>query len=749
MVARRLDLWRLQDFEVTRLDAPDDVLLYGCVAPENETDVRLVALAQVRELSIVRDSAGNVTSLPQVERAIAGCMDAIRKARKSRQGRRMNSNHIWLYIWPVIEAPITELTSLHRNIAPVTRGAGIQEVSIQGQATGPDGILRPIAARFSYQQGSGVVTSVTGPPTERLEPLDDYAQKVVRARRRGTVYPYEIVPLLSGDNGEFVEYDLDDAGRLVQVDRPSGGNQCGIVTGVCRTSTARYPEGMTRVAILGDPTKSLGAVSEPECARIVAALDLAESLGVPVEWFAISSGARISMENGTENMDWVARALRRIITFTQDGGEINIVVTGINVGAQPYWNAEATMLLHTKGILVMTPDSAMVLTGKTSLDYSGGVSAEDNFGIGGYDRVMGPNGQAQYWAPTLSDAVDVLFAHYEHAYVAPGERTVRAVTTADPVDRDISSFPHSAPGSDFSTVGDIFSATANPERKKPFDIRSLMRAVADTDHTVMERWSDMADAETSVVLDTHLGGQPVCLIGVESRPIARRGFPPTDGPDAWTAGTLFPRSSKKTARAINAASGSRPVVVLANLSGFDGSPESMRTLQLEYGAEIGRAVVNFVGPIVFCVISRYHGGAFVVFSKTLHDNMEVLAVQGSYASVIGGAPAAGVVFSGEVTQRTGADPRIKALEQRLAEADELEHARLRAELNDLRAAVRSEKLGEVAAEFDTVHSIERAVRVGSVDRVIQASRLRPELIAAVGRGLARQADGPGNTPDTP
>ena len=83
------------------------------------------------------------------------------------------------------------------------------------------------------------------------------------------------------------------------------------------------------------------------------------------------------------------------------------------------------MLMHTKGILVMTPDSAMVLTGKQSLDYSGGVWAEDNFGIGGYDRIMGPNGQAQYWAPDLSGAVDVLLAHYAHTYRAPGERFPR------------------------------------------------------------------------------------------------------------------------------------------------------------------------------------------------------------------------------------------------------------------------------------------------------------------------------------
>ena len=200
----------------------------------------------------------------------------------------------------------------------------------------------------------------------------------------------------------------------------------------------------------GDPTRALGAVSEAECARVIAALDLAEQMRVPVEWYALSAGARIAMNSGTENMDWVARALKRIIEFTQAGGEINIVVAGINVGAQPYWNAEATMLMHTKGILVMTPDSAMVLTGKQSLDFSGGVSAEDNFGIGGYDRVMGPNGQAQYWAPDLKSARDIVMAHYEHAYIAPGESAPRRVPTTDPSDRDITTAPHDIPDSDFT-----------------------------------------------------------------------------------------------------------------------------------------------------------------------------------------------------------------------------------------------------------------------------------------------------------
>ena len=65
----------------------------------------------------------------------------------------------------------------------------------------------------------------------------------------------------------------------------------------------------------------------------------------------------------------------------------------------------------------------MVLTGKQALDYSGAVCAEDNFGIGGYERIMGPNGEAQYWAPDIEAACRLLLAHYEHTYVAPGERS--------------------------------------------------------------------------------------------------------------------------------------------------------------------------------------------------------------------------------------------------------------------------------------------------------------------------------------
>ena len=55
--------------------------------------------------------------------------------------------------------------------------------------------------------------------------------------------------------------------------------------------------------------------------------------------------------------------------------------------------------------------------------------------------------------------------------------------------------------------------------------------------------------------------------------------------------------------------------------------------------------------------------------------------------------------------------------------------------------VRHEKLGEVAAEFDSIHTVQRAQRMGSVHRIIAAQDLRPYLIDAVGRGIRRELGG--------
>jgi acetyl/propionyl-CoA carboxylase alpha subunit/acetyl-CoA carboxylase carboxyltransferase component len=748
MIGKRLRLWRMSEFELERLPSVEDVYVFRGVARNNPRDERLFGLAEVRDVTPVRDDGGRLVAVPHLERMFMEVLAAIRCCQGRRKPEeRLHWNRVLLDVWPPLLFSRDEILAIARKLLPATEGLGIETVMLRAEV--PDvatGKLRTSLFSVSSPGRRGLSLTEVAPATGPIRPLSEYGQKVTRLRQRGLAYPYEIVRLMTPaaaaasdfPPGVFEELDLDAQGRLHTVDRPFGRNTANVVAGLISNATPRYPEGMRRVVLLGDPSREMGSLAEPECRRILAALDLAETLKVPLEWFTLSAGAKISMESGTENMDWIARVLRRLVQFTQAGGEVNLIVCGINVGAQPYWNAEATMLMHTRGILVMVPDAAMVLTGKTALDYSGSVSAEDNLGIGGYDRIMGPNGQAQYWAADLPDACSILFRHYEYAYVAPGERFPRRAPTRDPRDRDVCLFPHGEGADGFALTGDVFSDVTNPGRKKPFEIRRVMAACADQDHQAMERWAGWREAEMAVVWDARLGGIPVCMIGFESRPLPRLDFAPTDGPDHWTSGTLFPKASKKVARAINAASGNRPVVILANLAGFDGSPESMRRLQLEYGAEIGRAVVNFRGPLVFVVVSRYHGGAFVVFSKALNERLEVAALRGTFASVIGGAPAAAVVFARDVDARSKKDPRVEAAQADLGAAPEAEKRRLRGRLAALAQEVRAEKLGEVAEEFDRVHSVERALRVGSLDRIVPPAQLRPYLIDALERGLARE-----------
>ena len=153
----------------------------------------------------------------------------------------------------------------------------------------------------------------------------------------------------------------------------------------------------------------------------------------------------------------------------------------------------------------------------------------------------------------------------------------------------------------------------------------------------------------------------------------------------------------------------------------------MRRLQLEYGAEIGRAVVNFDGPIVFCVDLALPRRRVRRLLAAAQRQPRDVALEGAHASVIGGAPAAAVVFARDVEQRARATTRgSRALDERIAAAEGAERQRLRAERERaLGATCCSEKRGEFAAEFDAIHSVERAVEVGSVDRIIAAAELRP------------------------
>ena len=80
-----------------------------------------------------------------------------------------------------------------QRVVPTTAGAGVEEVLFLGrQRDAETGRCTRSRCASRYDVASGVQLTITDPPSEPIQPLDDYAQKVLRARRRGTVYPYEL-----------------------------------------------------------------------------------------------------------------------------------------------------------------------------------------------------------------------------------------------------------------------------------------------------------------------------------------------------------------------------------------------------------------------------------------------------------------------------------------------------------------------------------------------------------------------------
>jgi hypothetical protein len=112
-----------------------------------------------------------------------------------------------------------------------------------------------------------------------------------------------------------------------------------------------------------------------------------------------------------------------------------------------------------------------------------------------------------------------------------------------------------------------------------------------------------------------------------------------------------------------------------------------------------------------------------------------VALEGSYASVIGGGAAAAVVFTRLVRERAQADPRVRAAQKVLADAELTDRRKAEEDYERVLADVAARVQTEVAREFDAVHNVARALDVGSLDALMTAKELRPSLCARLERAI--------------
>jgi hypothetical protein len=479
------------------------------------------------------------------------------------------------------------------------------------------------------------------------------------------------LPSSSGIKEGFIELDFSDDVRTQAYDidydkvpalheqhRAEGLNDAGVVIGVQNLDLG-IGQAAKRVLIIGDWSNGKGALTSKECARIVAALRYADEHRLPVDWFPLSSGAEIHINRGVDGLDAtsqvVAELLQRCVHRRRNKLPINIVVNGINIGAQSYWNAVSTILERSRGNLIMVEGKAsMALTGPLAL----ASAFFPNFGekelkakmdemfpnglqsLAGFKEVHGPNGDAMLGVANFSQGLEALLAHYYLSY-APNGRLARR--------RNDSVSAATAP----ITLADIQSINPKSSPAKPsmFKLQdALLRKIADPNLPFVDWYraydglagldpkdlvQKLMQQSKTLVREMQIGGRACLTV-----------FYPSN--------VISVSDSKIIARALRKAHRTMPVLVLGSPAAFKADRASMQHSQLEGGSRLASAFTEHEGPLVVLNLGNMQGGFWVVQSKRMNPNIRMLALKSegfeSTARVVNGPMAAATAFKSTISK---------------------------------------------------------------------------------------------------
>ena len=176
MMAKRLHLWRLSNFNIERLPSVEDVYLLHAIARDNPKDERLIACAEVRDVTPVRDETGRIVQLPHLERMLTEAIAGIRLFQSRRPAnKRLYWNRILLYVWPPLNLHRDELRDMVQRLAPATEGVGLGASSgtCPHSQSRNRGIARHGSPYFQSRRPA-VCSSPSGPPTN-CSPSDRWA----------------------------------------------------------------------------------------------------------------------------------------------------------------------------------------------------------------------------------------------------------------------------------------------------------------------------------------------------------------------------------------------------------------------------------------------------------------------------------------------------------------------------------------------------------------------------------------------
>ena len=499
------------------------------------------------------------------------------------------------------------------------------------------------------------------------------ASGIERQHRNGRLTARERLALLADKGARAMECGLFSAWRMYR--EYGGAPAAGVVTTIAEV------DGRLTMVIANDATVKAGAFFPMTCKKIIRAQGIAERARLPLLYLVDSAGVFLPLQEDVfPDTDDFGRIFRNNAVISAQGIPQIAAIMGNCVAGGGYLPVLCDTLLMTEGSGLYLAGPALV---KAAIGQD--VSSEE---LGGAEMHAQISGTIDFREKDDPACIERL------------RRVFSAVRTAPAKAR--APFAAVAPARGADEITKVFRSEPGAQ----YDMVELLSCFVDRDSFDEYR----AEYGRSLVCGyARIGGFPCGIVANQKKLTQRRMPGGKAGPSSGTnmPAVIYDDSADKSARFImDCNQKGLPIVFVTDTTGFMVGRDSEQGGIIRSGAKMVNAMSNCVVPKISLVVGGSYGAGNYAMCGRAFDPLLTLAWPGARFAVMGAAQAAGTLLSIDLAAR----------ERKGEKVDE---------------AMRGQLLAAITASYSEQQDIRYAASRGWVDRIIEPSRTREELVEAV------------------
>jgi len=496
---------------------------------------------------------------------------------------------------------------------------------------------------------------------------------IERQHRHGRLTARERIELLVDKGSNQFECGLFIAEGMYL--KYGGAPSAGVVTTIAQVG------GKHCMIIANDATVKAGAFFPMTCKKIIRAQSIAERARLPLLYLVDSAGVFLPLQEDVfPDTDDFGRIFRNNAVFSAQGISQIAAIMGNCVAGGGYLPVLCDTLLMTEG-------SGLYLAGPALVKAAIGQEVE-NEDLGGAAMHAEVSGTIDFQEPNDEACIERLrsLVHSDMSVVPVMQPPYESV---EPIRNS-------------SEVTDVFRIASHEQ----YNMVELLSCIVD-DESFNEYKADYG--RSMVCAYTRVGGWP-CGIVANQRCLTEKKMPGGKaGPSTSMnmPAVIYTEAADKAARFIMDCNQKRiPLIFVNDTTGFMVGRDSEQAGIIRSGAKMVNAMSNSIVPKISLIIGSTYGAGHYAMCGRAFDPFLTLAWPTAKYAVMGGAAAGSTLLQIDLAAR----------KRRGEEVDETERAQL---------------LAAITASYDEQESIFYGAARGWIDRMIDPSETRQELIESL------------------